>query len=51
MSPPAATALKGTLTEGSLSGATLHFPPDAPLGDDTLRRVIAFRLGELPPPS
>jgi uncharacterized protein YdhG (YjbR/CyaY superfamily) len=47
MSPPAATELAGALTEGSLSGATLHFPPAAPLTEETLRTVLAVRLREL----
>ncbi|MFJ8894191.1 iron chaperone [Leifsonia sp. NPDC102414] len=46
MSPPAAAALDGALGEGSFSGATLHFPPDAPLGVDTLRTIIAYRVAE-----
>lgn len=47
MSPPAAAELAGTLSEGTITGATLHFPPSAPLGDDTLRAVLAVRLREL----
>ena len=47
MSPPAAAELKGTLSEGSITGATLHFPPSAPLGEETLRAVLAVRLREL----
>lgn len=47
MSPPAAAELVGRLTEGSISGATLHFPPSTPLSDETLRTVLAVRLHEL----
>lgn len=47
MSPPAAAELAGTLAEGTISGATLHFPPAAPLGEETLRAVLAVRLREL----
>ncbi|QNE33793.1 iron chaperone [Leifsonia shinshuensis] len=47
MSPPAAAELAGTLSEGSITGATLHFPPSAPLGEETLRAVLAVRLREL----
>ncbi|MDN4615758.1 DUF1801 domain-containing protein [Leifsonia sp. F6_8S_P_1B] len=47
MSPPAAAELAGTLTEGSLSGATLHFSPEHPLSEQTLRTILAVRLREL----
>ncbi|MFF2052303.1 iron chaperone [Leifsonia sp. NPDC058194] len=47
MSPPAAAELSGTLTEGSITGATLHFPPATPLSEETLRTVLAVRLREL----
>ncbi len=47
MSPPAAAELAGELTEGSLTGATLHFSPSAPLSEETLRTVLAVRLREL----
>lgn len=47
MSPPAAAELAASLTEGTITGATLHFPPDAPLSEETLRAVIAVRLREL----
>lgn len=46
MSPSAAAALAGTLTEGTLSGATLHFAPEKPLGVETLRTIIEYRVGE-----
>ena len=46
MSPPAAAELAGTLAEGKLSGATLHFPPAQPLSEETLRAVLAVRLRE-----
>ncbi len=47
MSPPAAAALAGTLSEGRLSGATLHFPPARPLGEETLRAILAVRIAEV----
>jgi uncharacterized protein YdhG (YjbR/CyaY superfamily) len=47
MSPPAAAELAGTLAEGSISGATVHFPPTAPLSEATVRAVLAVRLREL----
>jgi|SRR6478609_3570789 len=47
MSPPAAAELAGMLGEGTISGATLHFPPAAPLGEETLRTVLAVRLREI----
>jgi uncharacterized protein YdhG (YjbR/CyaY superfamily) len=47
MSPPAAAALKGELTEGTLSGATLQFPNDAPLSEATIRRIVAMRMAEV----
>lgn len=47
MSPPAAAELADALTEGSITGATLHFPPAAPLSEETLRTVLAVRLREL----
>lgn len=47
MSPPAANELAAVITEGSLSGATLHFSPDRPLSEETLRAVLAVRLREL----
>ena len=46
MSPPAAKALKDRLTEGRLSGATLQFAPDAPLSEDTIAMVVAYRIAE-----
>jgi uncharacterized protein YdhG (YjbR/CyaY superfamily) len=47
MSPPAAAALAGRLAEGSFSGATLHFSPEAPLSSPTLQTIIDQRLSEL----
>ncbi|MFB2598083.1 iron chaperone [Herbiconiux sp. P17] len=49
MSPPLAKALKaeGELTEGTLSGATLQFPNDAPLGEATVRLIVARRIAEV----
>ena len=50
MSPPAAAALAGTLAEGTITGATIHFPPDRPLSEATLRRILDLRLRELGQP-
>jgi uncharacterized protein YdhG (YjbR/CyaY superfamily) len=47
MSPPAAAALAGRLAEGTFSGATLHFSPDAPLSSATLQTIVDQRLSEL----
>lgn len=47
MSPPLARSLAGTLPEGKLSGATLQFPDDAPLSDETVRRISALRMAEV----
>lgn len=47
MSPPLARSLAGTLPEGRLSGATLHFPADAPLGEETVRRIALLRMAEV----
>jgi uncharacterized protein YdhG (YjbR/CyaY superfamily) len=47
MSPPAAEALAGKLTEGTFSGATLHFSAESPLTLETLRTVIEQRTAEV----
>ena len=47
MSPPLARALAGSLPEGRLSGATLHFPADAPLSEETVRRIADLRMAEV----
>lgn len=47
MSPSAAAELAGTIAEGSITGATLHFPPAEPLSEETLREVLTVRLREL----
>ncbi|MGO4593363.1 iron chaperone [Leifsonia sp. 2TAF2] len=47
MSPPAASELAGTLPEGSITGATIHFPPEQPLSEATLRLILDVRLREL----
>jgi uncharacterized protein YdhG (YjbR/CyaY superfamily) len=47
MSPPAAKALAGTLNEGSVTGATLHFDPAHPLSEATIRRVVDLRIREV----
>ncbi|MCS5720098.1 DUF1801 domain-containing protein [Herbiconiux sp. CPCC 205763] len=49
MSPPLAKALKaeGDLSEGTLSGATLQFPNDAPLSDATVRLIVERRIAEV----
>jgi uncharacterized protein YdhG (YjbR/CyaY superfamily) len=47
MSPPLARALRSELTEGDLVGATLHFTPDEPIGDDTVRLIVRRRIAEV----
>lgn len=49
MSPPLAKAFaaSGELTEGTLSGATLQFPNDAPLSEETVRLVVERRIAEV----
>ncbi|MGZ5368812.1 MAG: iron chaperone [Aeromicrobium sp.] len=47
MSPPLAKALGSELTEGKLSGATLHFANDAPLGEATVRLIVDRRIAEV----
>ena len=49
MSPPAAAALAGRLSEGTISGATLHFSAESPLTLETLRTIIDQRLSEVEP--
>jgi uncharacterized protein YdhG (YjbR/CyaY superfamily) len=46
MSPPLARSLVGELSEGTLSGATLQFAPDAPLSATTIRMIVARRIEE-----
>jgi uncharacterized protein YdhG (YjbR/CyaY superfamily) len=47
MSPPAAKTLAGTLDEGSITGATLHFDPEHPLTEPTIRRIVTLRIREV----
>ena len=47
MSPSAAKALAGTLDEGTITGATLHFDPAHPLSEATIRRVVELRMREV----
>jgi uncharacterized protein YdhG (YjbR/CyaY superfamily) len=49
MSPPLAEALKrsGELSEGRLSGATLQFANDVPLGEATVRLIVERRIAEV----
>ena len=47
MSPPAAKALAGSLDEGSITGATLHFDPAHPLSEATIRRIVDLRIREV----
>jgi uncharacterized protein YdhG (YjbR/CyaY superfamily) len=47
MSPPAAKALTGSLDEGSLTGATLHFDPAYPLSEATIQRIVDLRKTEV----
>jgi uncharacterized protein YdhG (YjbR/CyaY superfamily) len=45
-SPPLAQALSREIT-GHWSGATLHFTPEAPLSEETLRAVVEGRIAEV----
>ncbi|WP_028045201.1 iron chaperone [Cellulomonas sp. URHE0023] len=47
MSPPLARSLGGSLPEGRMSGATLQFPADAPLSEETVRRIASLRMAEV----
>lgn len=47
MSPPLARELATTVTEGEFGGATLHFTPDAPLSERTVRMIVARRIAEV----
>ena len=47
MSPPLAKELAGVLTEGTLSGATLHFDAASPLSAETVRLVAERRMAEV----
>jgi uncharacterized protein YdhG (YjbR/CyaY superfamily) len=47
MSPPLARELAGQLTEGDLVGATLHFTPEAPLSEETVRMIVRRRIAEV----
>ncbi|WP_051274980.1 iron chaperone [Cellulomonas sp. URHD0024] len=47
MSPPLARSLAGSLPDGRLSGATVHFAADAPLSEETVRRIAGLRMAEV----
>jgi len=47
MSPPLARELAPSITEGDLVGATLHFTPDKPLSEETVRLIVARRVAEV----
>ena len=47
MSPPLARELAPSITEGDLVGATLHFTPDNPLSEETVRLIVARRVAEV----
>jgi uncharacterized protein YdhG (YjbR/CyaY superfamily) len=47
MSPPLARQLKTQITEGDLVGATLHFTPDEPLSEGTVRLIVERRMAEV----
>ncbi|NEN07261.1 DUF1801 domain-containing protein [Diaminobutyricibacter tongyongensis] len=47
MSPSAAKTLAGSLDEGSISGATVHFDPAHPLSEATVRRIVDLRIREV----
>ena len=47
MSPPLARELAGSLAEGDLVGATLHFTPEEPISESTVRMIVARRVAEV----
>jgi uncharacterized protein YdhG (YjbR/CyaY superfamily) len=47
MSPPLARQLAGPLAEGELLGCTVHFSPEQPLSEETVRRIVALRTAEV----
>jgi uncharacterized protein YdhG (YjbR/CyaY superfamily) len=47
MSPPLARELAGTLPEGDLVGCTVHFTPERPLSEATVRRIVRMRVAEV----
>ena len=47
MSPPLARELAGTLSEGDLVGCTVHFTPERPLSEATVRRIVRMRVAEV----
>jgi uncharacterized protein YdhG (YjbR/CyaY superfamily) len=47
MSPPLARAVAGFLDEGELLVCTVHFTADRPLGEATVRRIVAMRVAEV----
>jgi uncharacterized protein YdhG (YjbR/CyaY superfamily) len=47
MSPPLARELAPSITEGDFVGATLHFTPDRPLSEETVRLIVARRVAEV----
>ena len=47
MSPPLAASIGGELTEGKMSGATLHFDADDPLSERTVRLIVERRMAEV----
>ena len=46
MSPPAAAVLKETISDGRWSGVTLQFTPGSPLSEDSIRRIVEYRVQE-----
>ena len=47
MSPPYAREIAATLTEGDLVGCTVHFTPEEPLSEETVRLIVAGRIEEV----
>lgn len=47
MSPPLVKALADDLRGVKVSGATIHFTPDAPLSRDLIEKIVRERMKEL----
>jgi uncharacterized protein YdhG (YjbR/CyaY superfamily) len=46
MSPTLAKELAGTLDDGTVDGATVHFPAGQPLSTETVRLIVVRRIAE-----
>ena len=46
MSPPLVKNMKEELKGYQVSGATIHFKPDAPLPEDIIRKIVLTRVSD-----